>query len=203
MGFEQVTCPKNPGHRTGGKRRTDLSVLLPNFETKDIVWTWYSECLVSDNVLQFLQSNQFTGFEIKLVKALFKQKSPTPPPSLWEIVVTGWGGIAPSESGISLKERCEGCGYSHYGVLECAERLIDETQWDGSDFFMVWPLPRFIFVTKRVRDAIVGAEFKGAVFKGLQQLVFTPDCRDFSPGRLSYWMPDDRARQLGEPLGIY
>jgi hypothetical protein len=26
--------------------------------------------------------------------------------------------------------------------------------WDGSDFFMVWPLPRFIFVTEKAKNVV-------------------------------------------------
>ena len=65
---------------------------------------------------------------------------------------------------------------------------------------MVWPLPRFIFITDRVRQLIEAHGLTGCRFVMPEELA---DMDGFGPGRLSYWMPEKRARNLGEPLGIY
>jgi len=91
MELEQVICPADDGHRRGGKRLTDLSVTLPGGAVQDFVWTWPSECLMQDHVLELFRANGFTGFQVKSVKAEFKRATDRKPPRLWEMVVTGWG----------------------------------------------------------------------------------------------------------------
>jgi len=164
------------------------------------VWTWQSECLIQDHVLQFFRTQGFTGYEVKPVKASFTKKSDQQPPKLWEVVVTGWGGIAPEESGVKLTYVCEGCGYCKYTGYSHPEKLIDEKQWDGSDFFMVWPMPNFIFVSDRVATAIDQEGFSGVQLIAPGDIEPTDSLR---PGRLRWCMPDARAREIGEPLGIY
>jgi hypothetical protein len=201
--LEGVICPADDGHQRAGKRLTDLSVTLPGDRCTDIVWTWYNECLLTDRALQLFQAYNFSGFEVKPVKAVFKTRMKEPP-RLWELIVTGWAGMAPPESGIHLIEHCEACGHKQYSAWTVPERLIDPSQWDGSDFFMVWPLSGHIFITDRVRRAIYEQALTGMELKPARDLIF-PEILPptISPGRLSYWMPEQRARTLGEPLGIY
>jgi hypothetical protein len=87
-----------------------------------------------------------------------------------------------------------------YSGLTTPESLFKERQWDGSDIFIIWPLPRFIFVSDRVARLLRAEEITGVQLTRLEELPQTP--ATLSPGRLSYWMPRERARQLGAPLGI-
>jgi len=199
MDYEAVICPADDGHQRPGKRLMDLSVTLPGCSVKDIVWTWQSECLLTDRVLKLFKARGFTGFEVKPVKAAFKGCEDKPP-RLWELVVTGWAGMAPHESGIKLIRYCEACGLKTYSAPTHPAALISPSQWDGSDFFMVWPLRKFIFLTERVAQVIRENRFAGAVLKLPQDVGFSGT---FSGSRLSYCMPEQRARELGEPLGIY
>ncbi len=213
-----IYCSANPGHQRAGKRLTDLSVLLTSKRIPDFVWTWHSECLIQDQVLQLFRERGFTGFEVKPVRAQMKIRAKKPDPcddnpgltaelanqikipTLWELVVTGWAGVTSPESGVRLLESCSTCGLTSYSCFTDPTRLIDDSQWDGSDFFMVWPLPKFIFVTQRVAQTIRRTKLQGAHLKHLSKL----KCKSrLGPGRLSYWMPEARARELGEPLGIY
>jgi hypothetical protein len=199
MKSEQVICPINAGDRRGGKRLTDLSIALRGGAVQDFVCTWYSEFLVQDHGLQLFKASGLSGYQVKPVRAKFKRQSKQQPPILWEVIVTGWAGMAPAESGIKLVEQCPGCGYLRYSECTDIEKLIDESQWDGSDFFIVWPLPKFIFVTGRVAQVIRDNRLSGAILLPPNELDLTGG---FSPGRLSYWMPPERARQLGAGLGI-
>jgi hypothetical protein len=72
--------------------------------------------------------------------------------------------------------------------------------WDGSDFFMVWPLPRFIFLTDKAKQVIDSTELEGAIFVPVEKLPVT-EHRTLGPGRLSYWMPKERAYELGGSMG--
>lgn len=194
MDMEQIVCPADKHHRRGGKRLTDLSVALPGGAVQDFVWTWFSECLLQDHVLELFRASGFTGFEIKPVKAEFKGTIDRKPPRLWEMVVTGWGGFATPESGFSLIEQCEACGISTYSGCTHPEELIDTSYWDGSDFFIVWPLPKFIFVTSRVVQAIRDNRLTGVTCRAPEELGID----GASPGRLSRWIPEERSRQLRE-----
>jgi Protein of unknown function (Gmx_para_CXXCG) len=200
MDLDTVKCHVSDGHQHAGKRLTDLSIWLRGSAAEDFVWTWYSDCLIQDHVLNFLREQEFTGFDVKPVRARFKSDSKKPAPKLWELVVMGWAGMAAPESGITMDDHCPACGHTHYSGFSRPENLIDEAKWDGSDFFMVWPLPRYVFVTERVAEAIRERGFSGVTFTAIEDLEPTDG---HSPGRLSYVMPEARARALGEPLGIY
>jgi hypothetical protein len=201
MEFETVVCPLHEGHQRAGKRLSDLSIVLPNRAAKNhFVWTWYSECLVKDHVVRLFRREGLTGFEVKPVHSRFRELQAGQPPELWELVVVGWAGLAPAQSGIKVIEHCNACGHTRYSGLKDPEALIDASQWDGSDFFMVWPLPRYIFITDHVAQVIRAHSLSGAVIMDVKDIRPTDG---HSPGRLSNVMPQDYARKFGEPLGIY
>lgn len=202
MDLEQVICPRFPGHQRGGKRTTDLKVVLHTADLHDFIWFDYGgECVIQDRVLQIFRDNNVTGFEVKAVRARFDD-SDMIPPIVWELVVTGWAGMAKPESGIRLDESasCSECGHLRYTGLEKANEIIDTDRWDGSDFFMVWPMPRHIFVSDRVINIIRDHQLTGTRPTLICELTRT---NGFSPGRLHYYMPEERAKALGIPLGIY
>jgi hypothetical protein len=200
MDLEQILCPADPDHRRGGRRLSNLSVLLRG-HPGDIVWTWYSDCLLNDRALQAFTDEGLTGFTVKPVAARFKRKVCQAPPRLWELVVTGWAGVAPAASGVRLIFQCPACGDVRYSPPTHPDRLVDEGQWDGSDFFIVWPLPKYRFVTERVAQVLRRYRLKGArlIEPAEMEFVAAPVGGD----RLSEHMPEARARELGEPLGIY
>lgn len=198
---EQITCPLEDGHMRGGKRIGNLTVVLNPKKVGDFVWTWYSDCLIQDHVLKLFRQEGFTGFEVKPVTVKTKKGIINPPLTLWEVVLTGWGGMASPESGIKLIKHCSACGILKYSGFNNPSKIIDPSLWDGSDFFMVWPLPKFIFVTERVVSFIKKENLTGYQLIPVDKLPFPK--LGLGPGRLSHLMPEERARVLGEPLGIY
>jgi hypothetical protein len=197
-----IRCPRDPGHQRAGRRLTDLAVVLPSLTVADFLWTWNSECLVQTHVVDLFRSEGITGFEVRPARARFENEPDLSPPELGELVVTGWGGVAPPESGVKLDEiaSCRACGLLVYSSFTDPSRLVDKRQWDGSDVFVVWPLPKFVFVTRRVAQLIKAHELTGVSLEVPEQL--RPSGSTISPGRLSYRMPEARARELGEHLGI-
>lgn len=219
--LEGITCPVTRSHMRPGKRTPDLGVILTSTDLTDLIWTWHSECLIQDHVLRLFREEGLTGFEVRPVRVGVKRRAPVPEPDdvnpgltpaeaawihlpvLWEVVVTGWAGVAPPESGVKLSQNrsCPVCGYLVYRGADDPSLLIDESQWDGSDFFIVWPYPGFVFVTDRAAEVIRKHKLTGV-------RLIPPEDLDLSggtitPGRLSYWMPEERAKKLGVPLGIY
>jgi hypothetical protein len=136
----------------------DLHIVLPSPKIGDFVWTWMSECLVTDRVLQLFRQAGLASFEVRpvvieRVRRLDKRRLEEIP-TLWELVVTGRGGDARPESGIRVVYRCEACGLVRYSSYQNGI-LVDEEQWDGSDFFTVNGYPKYILVTERVKDLIM------------------------------------------------
>lgn len=190
---ESIICPANDGHQRGGRRLTNLSVTLSGHDVEDIVWTWGGGPLLTDHVLELFRSAGFTGFRVKPVKAVFK-RSKERPPRLWELVVTGWGGIAPPESGVRLLERCDACGLHYYSQWTKPDKLIDPAQWDGSDFFLVWL--GGTFVTQRVADLIRTERLTGVVLKLPSEMVSAN-----RTGKIGAGPPPDHNPRLDELEG--
>ncbi|MBW3569971.1 MAG: hypothetical protein KY467_02580 [Gemmatimonadetes bacterium] len=166
--------------------------------------------MVTGRVRDIFLEAGITGWEAELVGARYtgaRAASLGEPPSLWRLVTTGWGGIAPARSGLRRVEGpCPGCGKQVYrGALD-PSRLFDCERWDGSDIFMIWPFPAYVWVTPRVADVVRANNLKGARLLSLAD----PEARVFAAAaelgvgtwRLSNYMPRDRARELGTPLGI-
>src|SRR5579862_8492117 len=198
LDFERIRCPVKPGHARG-RRIYPLDVVIPCNPAPDVIFTWMSECLIQASVRDIFKSEGLTGFSTLPASATIRKTGASVPVS--DLSIVGWGGMAPASSDIREIERCLACGHLHYSGVLNPERLISLENWDGSDFFMVWPLPRFRFVTERVvevcrRHRVTGLEFS----------TNWPDKHlggsGFSPGRLSYYMPAERAQILGSALGI-
>jgi hypothetical protein len=200
--FEQILCPADDGHRRGGRRIGDLSVIVRPPDIKDFTWTWCSDILISQKVLDLFERNNVTGFITRPANVSYSVKTTTPPPVLVELVVTGWGGFAAAEAGVNLARSCPACGYKSYTIAE-PSRLIDEAKWDGSDLFIVWPLPRYRFVSDRLASILRRERISGV--RLIPSTAIPMEKGNFlTPGKLTNWMPADRARELAErsQLGI-
>jgi hypothetical protein len=87
------------------------------------------------------------------------------------------------------------CGRKKYVIAE-PRRLIDPAAWDGNDLFIVWPLPKYRFVSSRLGSILPQGEVSGAKLVPAPK---TPVERGalVGPASITYWMPEARAR-LGE-----
>ena len=156
--IEGIICPIHEGHQRAAMRTRELQVILPSPRLGDFVWTWYSECLITDRVLNLFKQAGFTGYEIRPV-TIEKIKSVRKGtkvmiPTLWELVVVGKGGDAHHDSGIRLIYTCEACQMIRYSSYQNGI-IVDEDQWDGTDFFTVNGYPKLCLVSERVKDLII------------------------------------------------
>jgi hypothetical protein len=191
--LESVSCPLNPNHQRPGKRLTPLYLTAPQTsQMLDFLWTWPSELLVHSSLLAVFRDLGFSGYETRRAYIRFGDSS-TYDVSFSELVVTGWGGIATPDSGVQRTFRCPACHHTVYSCFTQPERLIDPKNWDGADFFLVWPMPRYIFVSARVAQEFRKRKWSGASLEELPQL----SCKgSLTPGELDFYMPEARAAEI-------
>jgi hypothetical protein len=192
MRIESVFCPANPGHRRGGRRLTNLTVKVPRRPNTDVVWTWYSECLVNERALAVFKRAKLTGFKTRSVTIVNPGSAQN---AYRELVVTGFAGMAGPKSGIRLKYHCEACGHKVYKAWKNPSDLIDEKTYDGGDFFTIWPLPVYIFVTERAKAAMEKNDITGVAFIPLESLPSASD-GTLTPGPPSHWLTPENARKM-------
>ncbi len=121
------------------------------------------------------------------------------------LIATGWGGMARPESGVRLMEECPGCVNKSYSAIVDPTELIDGSQWSGEDFFIVWPLPAFLFVSARVAQLLADVKAKSYTIGNLSERLVQQDpltSGKFKPSSLALYLPEDLAVKYGRSLGI-
>jgi hypothetical protein len=198
--YETIICPADPDHQRPGKRITSFSVIVHPSALRDFTWTWLSDTLISQKVVDLFEKYRVTGFEAVPVKTSYPTRIKTPPPPLFELVVTGWGGWAARAAGVGLTYSCPACGRKKYVIAE-PKRLIDPAAWDGNDLFIVWPLPKFRFASSRLAAILRQEKISGVELIPARQIPLERGV-EVGPGSITYCMPEGRARELGERFGI-
>jgi hypothetical protein len=191
-------------------RLSDLRAVLTANKVPDIAWT-IPDCLIQQRVLEMFREEGFTGFKThpavvrwepkKLGTASDDASEISELPPYFELVVTGWGGVAREESGVSLIP-----GTNIWGGYPDWSQIVDCNSWDGSDFFIVWPFAFTRIVTDRVAKFIRKQKLTGAKLISLKD--YTRMYRQMKlnqtmPMRLRNHFPEEKAKQIGEALGIY
>jgi hypothetical protein len=198
--YERIVCPLRDGHNRAGERIGELSVIVHPSIVKDFTFTWSNDILVSQKVLDIFDKHKVTGYETRQAKVSFSKRNQAHAPVLFELVVTGWGGWAALGAGLTLVESCPGCGHKVYAIAE-PSRLIDPTAWDGSDLFIVWPLPGYQFASDRLASILRQEKVSGVKLLPASELPVKKG-NHITPGSLALHMPERRARELGQRFGI-
>jgi hypothetical protein len=192
--FEPFVCPVDETHDGLGKRISNPSVILPASGVKDFTWTWGGDIFISQRVLDLFKKYRVTGFEVRPARTAYPKAIKAQPPQLFELVVTGWGGFAARGAGMTLVEWCPGCVYKRYAIKE-PSRAIDHTAWDGSDLFIVWPMPRFRFASNRLATILREERVSGVKLIPAAEVPIERGAR-LGPGSVAHHMPERRAREL-------
>ncbi|MEW6104543.1 MAG: double-CXXCG motif protein [bacterium] len=174
------SCPAGKGHpcvlrkKEGDEAILTIDIPSPKMLEQDFLCTDYEwDYIIPERVAQLFKEAGFTGYELKPVRIneIKRLRKPMPIPTLWELVIKGFAGIPHPDSGIRLKSWCKECGYLRFLVpFPKSPHLIDTSLWDGSDFFWVCPLQKYIFVTERVKDVIEGNGLKGCRFIPMEEV---------------------------------
>lgn len=181
---------KSAGFCTGrllppiGEPRRDLAIVLPTPKVGDFVWTWYSECIVPDRTLALFKEEGFSGFGTrsviveKIKGSQAKRRKEAPVPSLWELLIEGKGGDAAPESGIVLYQYEDSSGVVHNAYTSFRNGIIvEESNWDGSDFFTVNGYRKFLLVTERVKEFIIDRQLTNCALIPSDKLEWGSDTR--------------------------
>jgi hypothetical protein len=198
--LEQISCPADAGHRRGGRRIGDVRATIDPSGIKDFTWTWQNDILACEHLLDVFLKHRVTGYEIRPATVSYSKRSTAKPPKLYELIITGWGGMASNAAGVTVRDSCEACKYRDY-TISTPSRLIDAASRDGSDLFIVWPLPRYHFASDRLASILRAENITGVKFVPAAEIPFKPG-NVASPGLLHMWMPASHARALGDRLGI-
>ncbi|MFA4986278.1 MAG: hypothetical protein WC712_06820 [Candidatus Brocadiia bacterium] len=199
--FVVADCRKEPRHLGIGRTTGELRVVIKNRGFDDIAWTFGRNCILQQHVLDLFFREGLTGFTTRNVHWRLKNNRMGPPKGpLHELIVTGWGGFARPDSGIRLKEVYTCCRQLIYTDVSRPAEVIDPEQWDGSDFFMVWPLPVLMFVSERAAEVLTRSNLRSFELASPQ---ITPNIMHvLRPGRLSDYFPLERARELAKGQDI-
>jgi hypothetical protein len=87
--YETIICPADAGHQRPGRRTGSLSVITNPSALRDFTWTWLSDTLISQKVVDLFKKHRVTGFEVVPVKTSYPKRIKASPPDLFELVVTG------------------------------------------------------------------------------------------------------------------
>lgn len=192
-----IICRKVEEHRRA-RRRSGLIVLdAEKSDSTDCLWSFTADCLLNDEVIGALTDKGCTGFSTFAVEAVggFSGKTYS------QFRATGWGGFASASSGIRETERCDCCGFLNYSGAVQPSQIFDRSQWDGSDVFFVWPLPRIICLSSKAAGVFFNLAVTGVEVEPIVN--FPPAVTGgYSPGRLSNWIGDERGIKIGQPFGI-
>ena len=194
MQLDTRLCHADSSHAAVSRWPRPLKVIgNPRFIT-DFEWTVYSDAIISEDVAKGLRSNGFSGIDLNPVEFYSTTETPFGRES-WELKVTGWGGVAPASSGIRVLKRCAYCGHTDYSGYTSKENLFDIDKWDGSDFFLIWPLPRYIFITDDVAKFIAKAGYSGVSVCEFKKLP-NPVAGTLTPGQISDWYGKEMAARI-------
>jgi hypothetical protein len=199
---ETRLCRATSGYSQHRSLRRVADLFLEVKHTRRDQWiisAFFEGMVMHTRLLEEFERRGFTGYRLRPATVRFRDGSLSHEYS--QIVVSGWAGVAPPESGIELIEACGDCGYKRYSPLQHPEHLIDWSQWTGDDFFIVWPLPKYMMITRRVADVLAELKVKSYCLKdprvSQQQYSF-----GYTVGALSDYVPEDLAIRYGGPLEL-
>src|SRR6266516_1318826 len=147
MKLRTRACPVSSSHSMRQRWSRPLKAIAPWVAMSDIEWTVYRDIIVNTNVAASLQEMQFTGVEFSSAELFTTTETPIGR-CAFELRVTGWGGVAPVESGVRVVDQCGYCKRQVFSEMTDPKRLFSVEAWDGADFFIIWPLPRFVMITE-------------------------------------------------------
>jgi hypothetical protein len=187
-------CRFETDHTVRQRWSRPLRVIGPVRQLTDFEWSVYGDAITSPAVACGFRDAGFTGFEVLPTEILTTTETPIGREAV-QLKVYGWGGVAPQSSGVRVLSECKACGRRVFSKYTSPERLFTRTQWDGSDFFVIWPLPGYIMITLKVRNHLLAAGYSGIKVRPLSELPMGPG-HTLTPGHLEDWLDKERVAAM-------
>ena len=174
---------------------------------------------ISEKLKQMFEKAKVSGVEYVPVTVKPKFPHPDKVQRYWQVIILGWGGRIPQPT--------NDCGFEElerFYETESGERpktierfrvydgltndlpVFDRQQWDGSDFFHVWPIMGTTFVTKKVAILLHEAKVKHFSLVPISEFRL-PEIDGIACNTrvvpLSCYYPLERANEIGDPLASY
>jgi hypothetical protein len=163
--LDEVNLPKETLILPGDIIGVD-SAKISSPKLSDIIFPSVAVFLFGERAASVLQNAGFTGAELLKIPVSFSGKKyvDIEPPVLYQLRVTGKANnVGSPDSNIVVCDVCHRSISSH--VTRVYE--VDESRWDGSDIFNIDENENMVFVTERVREALLTAQLNNVVFKEL------------------------------------
>ena len=194
MKLDTVLCAHDPRHTTRHRWNKPLKVVGPVIPGTDFEWTVYLDLIVNREIVESLKNMGFSGMRFLPVEFYTTTQTPFGREA-YELNVTGWGGTALPASGIRVLNECPACKRQVFSEFANPSKLFNFDEWDGSDFFIIWPMPRFIMITGRVRDHILEKGYSGVKITPVDRLQKSI-AGGFTPGHIGDWFDERRAKEI-------
>jgi len=191
MAFRTQLCERNPDHTRRQIRRTPLRLEFRGVGLTDFLWTSYSEAIVGEDVVRVFAEWGMDGCEFVPVELENTMGDPIAA-DLYELRVTGWGGMASVESGVRVLKECPHCKRRVFSGYTDPSQLVDLDAWDGSDIFTVWPLPRYLLATESVKELLAARQLTGVKAVPVAKLPKVV-AGTLTPGNIRDWFDENRA----------
>lgn len=200
MSFETEPCKADPKHARHQRRSRPLRVIAPVRPRSDFQWTHYNDCIVSARVKAVMVESAISGVAFREVETFTTAGDRFATHELYELVVTGWGGMAPASSGVTVIEECPFCRRRVFSRFTDPGRMFDLERWDGTDIFLIWPLPKFIFAMGSVRDLLARNGFSGVGICPITTVPMHPLITTLTPGSIADWFDGARVQELSRAV---
>ncbi|MCE3019072.1 MAG: hypothetical protein ACK56W_24465 [Pirellula sp.] len=167
----------------------------------EMIWSsWPIQLFVSQRLHEVFQHAGISGYEALAadVKLIFDHRPEER--VFWQVGVTGWGGIARPESGLKCVD--DRSFPRRFTKSKGTGPVFDPGQWDGSDFFVVWPHSA-CFVSSKVLEILEREEVCHFRSQSPNMYCHFENDQEFTGSPLQCWFREDRAREIGQPLGLY
>ena len=159
---------------------------------------------VTDALKIAMEQSKISGVEYFPAYASPTAKHAVNTERYWQLLAAGWGGVIPQE-GMQCSEEHAGKRYRRYSGISNNLPFFEPTEWDGSDFFRVWPIPSDLFVTKNVAELFQEWKIEDVDFISLSEFKL-PEIAgkvvDVRVQPLMCYLPPKLGEEIGRPLGI-
>ncbi|WP_457796729.1 hypothetical protein [Methylocystis sp. S23] len=164
-------CPLDPNHGVLARRwgpamfreEPELEGMSPLDRSQDAFATPRSSFVFTRRVFEALEEAGLTGWTMNPATVSFADG--TVSNDFGELWINGFGGVAQPSAGCKLLWRCRGCGQREYQDGIIRGEAVRQARWDGSDFFIVWPLVNYPICTDRAKDILERFRMDKIIFR--------------------------------------